>query len=159
MFPHASDYAIVCRSVRCPASIQRIHATVRAAFNAAVRTGLIAVSPVRGVELPPARPTRAVVWTQERVAAWRRDGIRPVVAVWTTAQTVTFLRTIREHRGRVHGGTARHPALTIPSPAPTAGSPPPTVGGHTDHRHAKSPRTTPPSHPDKIRTQTISVPW
>jgi integrase len=81
-----------------PASVQRIHATVRAAFNAAVRDGLIVVNPVRGVELPPFRPVRAVVWTDERVEAWRRDGSHPVVAVWTAAQTATFLRSIRDHR-------------------------------------------------------------
>jgi integrase len=71
---------------------------VRAAFNAAVRAGLVTVNPARGVELPPARPVRAVVWTDERVAAWRRDGVRPVVAVWTAAQTTAFLRFAREDR-------------------------------------------------------------
>ncbi|HEV3173772.1 MAG TPA: site-specific integrase [Actinocrinis sp.] len=81
-----------------PATVQRIYATARAAFNAAVRAGLIEVNPVRGVELPPARPARAVVWTEERVAAWRRDGVRPVVAVWTPDQTAQFLRFARENR-------------------------------------------------------------
>jgi integrase len=81
-----------------PATLQRIYATVRAAFNAAVRAGLITVNPVRGVELPAARPARAVVWTVERVVAWERDGVRPVVAVWTAAQTAAFLRSIRGHR-------------------------------------------------------------
>ncbi|HEV2633817.1 MAG TPA: tyrosine-type recombinase/integrase [Actinocrinis sp.] len=81
-----------------PASIQRIHATVRAAFNAAVRAGLIQVNPVRGVELPAFRPVRAVVWTDERVQAWLRDGSRPVVAVWTAEQTAAFLRSIKDHR-------------------------------------------------------------
>jgi hypothetical protein len=52
-----------------PASVQRIHATVRAAFNAAVRDGLIVVNPVRGVELPAFRPVRAMVWTDDRVEA------------------------------------------------------------------------------------------
>lgn len=81
-----------------PATVQRIYATVRAAFNAAVRAGLIQVNPARGVELPVCRPVRAVVWTEERVEAWRRDGTRPVVAVWTAAQTAAFLRSIKDHR-------------------------------------------------------------
>ena len=32
-----------------------------------------------------------VIWTDERVAAWRRDGIRRPVAVWTLRQLITFL--------------------------------------------------------------------
>lgn len=80
------------------ATLQRIYAVSRASFNAAVRGGLIEANPLRGVELPAARPVRAVVWTDERVAAWRCGGTRPVVAVWTAAQTASFLRSVR------HGG-------------------------------------------------------
>jgi len=80
------------------ATLQRIHAVVRAAFNAAIRQGLITATPTRGVELPQVRLVRAVVWSDERVAAWRRDGVRPAVAVWTTAQTGAFLRSIPSHR-------------------------------------------------------------
>jgi integrase len=80
------------------ATLQRIYAVARASFNAAVRAGMIEVNPVRGVELPRARPARAVVWTDERVAVWRRDGARPVVAVWTAAQTSAFLRFARRDR-------------------------------------------------------------
>jgi integrase len=39
-----------------------------------------------------------VVWTDERVAAWRRDGIRPPVAVWTLRQLVTFLVGVENDR-------------------------------------------------------------
>jgi integrase len=63
-----------------------------------VRAGLISVSPARGVELPPACPVRAVVWTDERIAAWRRTGERPAVAVWTAAQAAEFLRFARADR-------------------------------------------------------------
>ena len=38
----------------------------------------------------PVRP-HPVIWTDERAGAWRRDGIRPPVAVWTLRQLVTFL--------------------------------------------------------------------
>jgi integrase len=32
-----------------------------------------------------------LVWTEERVAAWQRTGVRPAVAVWTPEQTGAFL--------------------------------------------------------------------
>ena len=39
-----------------------------------------------------------VIWTDERVEAWRRDGIRPPVAVWTLRQLVTFLTGVENDR-------------------------------------------------------------
>ena len=39
-----------------------------------------------------------VIWTDERVAAWRRDGIRPPVAVWTLRQLITFLSGVERDR-------------------------------------------------------------
>ena len=38
-----------------------------------------------------------MVWTRRRVRQWRRTGIRPVVAVWTPAQTAAFLNAIAGH--------------------------------------------------------------
>lgn len=74
-----------------PPPLQRINATARAAFNAAVRAGLVEVNPVRGVELPPARAVRAVVWTTSGLRS--RGG--PVVVVWTASQTAQFLSFAR----------------------------------------------------------------
>ncbi|WP_329052988.1 site-specific integrase [Amycolatopsis sp. NBC_01488] len=79
-------------------TLQRIHATLRAALNAAVRRGLIEHNPARDVELPRGRRPHAVVWTPPRIAQWRATGERPRVAVWTAAQTATFLHEIRDHR-------------------------------------------------------------
>jgi hypothetical protein len=45
----------------------------------------------------PVRP-RSVIWTDERVEAWRRDGIRPPVAVWTLRQLITFLTGVENDR-------------------------------------------------------------
>ncbi len=45
----------------------------------------------------PVRP-HPVIWTDERVAAWRRDGIRPPVAVWTLRQLITFLTGVENDR-------------------------------------------------------------
>lgn len=80
-----------------PGTLHRIHATLRAALNAAVRRGLIETNPARFVDLPSARRPHAVVWTPGQVAQWRATGQRPPVAVWTAQQTAAFVTTIRHH--------------------------------------------------------------
>ncbi|MFD8494937.1 tyrosine-type recombinase/integrase [Amycolatopsis sp. NPDC059657] len=79
-------------------TLQRIHATLRAALNAAVRLELIDRNPARYVELPAGRRPHAVVWTPPRVAQWQVLGERPPVAVWTVEQTAAFLAGVLEHR-------------------------------------------------------------
>jgi hypothetical protein len=74
------------------ATLTRIRATLRAALNAAIRSGLISDNPAAKAELPKARRPRAVVWTPYRVGQWRRSGERPAVAVWTSGQTARFLK-------------------------------------------------------------------
>jgi hypothetical protein len=66
-----------------PSAVDRVRATLRSALNTAVREGLMASNPL--VQVRVARPVRPhpVIWTDERIAAWRRDGSRPPVAVWT----------------------------------------------------------------------------
>jgi len=81
-----------------PATLRRIHATLRAALNAAVRAGLISVNPGRWPELPKAARPRPQVWTPALTERWQRDGWRPAVGVWTAAQTAQFLRQVRGHR-------------------------------------------------------------
>jgi integrase len=79
-------------------TVDRVRATLRSALNAAVRDGLIAGNPLAQVRLDkPVRP-HPVIWTDERVEAWRRDGIRPPVAVWTLRQLVTFLTGVERDR-------------------------------------------------------------
>lgn len=73
------------------ARIRRVHATLLSAMNTAVRRKVIAFNPARHVELPSGRRPRAVVWTDERVAVWKRTGRRPPVAVWTADQAGAFL--------------------------------------------------------------------
>jgi len=79
-------------------TVARIHATLRAALNAAVRQGLIEHNPARLVEQTRARRPHAVVWTEARINQYLLDGQRPSVAVWIAAQTAHFSHTIREHR-------------------------------------------------------------
>ncbi|MGI5246044.1 hypothetical protein [Dactylosporangium sp. CA-139066] len=75
---------------------QRVRATLRAAYNAAIRDGMVIDNPARRVEMPTARRPHAVVWTPGRVQQWRADGHRPAVAVWTTAQLAWFLDTVAD---------------------------------------------------------------
>jgi integrase len=80
------------------ATLHRIHATLRAALNGAVRAGLIGVNPGRWPELPKAARPRPQVWTPALTERWQHDGWRPAVGVWTAAQTAQFLRRVRGHR-------------------------------------------------------------
>ncbi len=75
------------------ATLHRIHATLRAALNGAVRAGLIGVNPGRFPELPRSARPRPPVWTPALTEGWRQ-----VVGVWTAAQTAQFLRQVRGHR-------------------------------------------------------------
>ena len=69
------------------ATLHRIHATLRAALNGAVRAGLISVNPGRFPELPRAARPRPQVWTPALTERWQHEGWRPAVGVWTAAQT------------------------------------------------------------------------
>jgi integrase len=80
------------------ATLHRIHATLRAALNGAVRAGLITVNPGRWPELPKAARPRPQVWTPALTERWKREGWRPVIGVWTAGQTAEFLRQVRGHR-------------------------------------------------------------
>ena len=80
------------------ARIRRVHATLMSALGAAVKRRLIGHNPASHVELATGRRPKAVVWTDDRVAAFARTGIRPAVAVWTAAQAGAFLDSAAEHR-------------------------------------------------------------
>ncbi|MFD1547098.1 site-specific integrase [Nonomuraea guangzhouensis] len=81
-----------------PSTLHRIRATLRAALNAAVREGLIASNPARMTRLPASSRPYPQVWTDRRVAAWRREGEHPTVAVWTADQLAEFLTFARHDR-------------------------------------------------------------
>jgi len=80
------------------ATLRRIHATLRAALNAAVRAGLITSNPGRWPELPSAVRPRPQVWTAAMASRWEQEGWRPAVGVWTAQQTAQFLGRVRGHR-------------------------------------------------------------
>ena len=74
-----------------PATVQRIHATLRASLNDAVAEGRMADNPAVHVELPSGQRPKAVVWTKAGHCQWLQTGDRPKVAVWTPVQTGDFL--------------------------------------------------------------------
>ncbi|MGW3964255.1 tyrosine-type recombinase/integrase [Amycolatopsis sp. NPDC005003] len=80
-----------------PGTLRHVHATLRAALNAAVRRGLLPANPARHVHVPTGKRPHAVVWTAPRIAHWRTTGKRPPVAVWTVDQTRAFLKHIHGH--------------------------------------------------------------
>jgi hypothetical protein len=80
------------------ATLHRIHATLRAALNGAVRAGLITASPGRWPELPKAAQPRPQAWTPALTERWQAEGWRPAVGVWTAAHLAEFLRQVRCHR-------------------------------------------------------------
>jgi integrase len=80
------------------ATLRRIHATLRAALNGAVRAGLISSNPGRWPELPQAVRPRPQVWTPALAQRWEQEGWRPAVGVWTAEQTGQFLRLVAGHR-------------------------------------------------------------
>lgn len=101
-----------------PATQQRILATLKNALQDALREGLISHNPAKLVRLGPEKRAKALVWTPDRVKAWRaryeeelggrsagafkvwRDPkLRPSpVMVWTPEQTGVFLERARGHR-------------------------------------------------------------
>ena len=91
------DESVLGRPVTA-ATLHRLHATLRAALNGAVRAGLIPVNPGRHPELPKAARPRAQVWTPALTERWQQEGCRPAVGVWTASQTAQFLRQARGHR-------------------------------------------------------------
>lgn len=54
------------------ASKQRVRATLRAALNLAIRERRIDINVATLIELPPGKRPKALVWTPERIAAWRK---------------------------------------------------------------------------------------
>jgi integrase len=113
------------RRVVNPPTLRNIQATLRHALNIAIKhERLIDFNPAAIVELPPATRPKALVWTDERVTAWktahaahlaatreRANGKRinvievyigtprpSPVMVWTPEQTRQFLEQARKHR-------------------------------------------------------------
>ncbi|MEV6175286.1 site-specific integrase [Streptomyces sp. NPDC051954] len=80
------------RRVTGPATKQAIRRTLRMALNKAIAAQLITFNAAQHVELAPAARPKGLLWTDERVASWRKTGRKPSpVMVWTPAQLGAFL--------------------------------------------------------------------
>ena len=112
------------RQVVGPATKQRIRATLRSALGTYMKQhpGMLDVNVAALVSLPSGKRPKPLVWTGERVRAWRHDfqarlaaarasgrRVSPLdiwlstprpspVMVWTPAQTKVFLTRARSHR-------------------------------------------------------------
>jgi integrase len=95
------------------ASQQRIRATLRAALNQAIRERRIDVNVAALIELPPGRRPKALVWTPERIAAWRKS----------YDQHVTELEQRKRHLAKVedkrYGGRLNRFDAYIGTPRPS----------------------------------------
>jgi integrase len=79
------------------ATRHRIRATLRNALNHAIADELLTINAAAHVKTPEHRG-RPIVWTAERVAAWKTTGEIPgPVMVWTIDQTIEFLRYTAAH--------------------------------------------------------------
>ena len=82
-----------------PASIRRIRATLSSALAGAVEQLLIPVIPAKLFRLKGGGRPKGLVWTNARVAAWRKTGDKPSpVMIWTMDQTLSFLHATQGHR-------------------------------------------------------------
>lgn len=82
-----------------PASIRRIRATLSSALADAVEQLLIPVNPAKLFRLKGGGRPKGLVWTNARVAAWRKTGDKPSpVMIWTVDQTLGFLHATQGHR-------------------------------------------------------------
>jgi integrase len=87
------------RKVTNAATRQRIRATLRTALNAAIARQLITFNAAEHVELDSGKRPKALLWTDQHVARWKRTGEIPsAVMVWTPQQLGQFLDVAEGHR-------------------------------------------------------------
>ena len=117
------------------ARLQRVHATLRAALNSAVKRRLIAHNPALHVELSRGARPRAVIWTDERTRQWRAWRDAEVALEQALCDAERRRRSNLRHRGEVepsvsevrrreeeladHRRNFRTPAVAVWTPAQT----------------------------------------
>jgi integrase len=83
--------AVDARRTPSESTLARYHATAMVALNDAVADERIGRNPGRYIKFGETAAPRAVVWTDERVAEWRRTGKAYPVAVWQASTFGAFL--------------------------------------------------------------------
>lgn len=87
------------RKANGPATRLAVRRTLRAALNAAISEQLITFNAAAHVELTAAPRPKGLLWTDERVARWRKTGVIPgPVMVWTPTHLGKFLDVAESHR-------------------------------------------------------------
>lgn len=88
------------RHITGPGAQLKMKNELSAALEYAVEVEkLLKENPAIHLKLPKYRPPKPMVWTDERVARWRKTGKKPnPVMVWTPEQTGAFLDGVAEHR-------------------------------------------------------------
>ena len=80
------------RKTNTAATRHAIRRTLRAALNKAIAEQLITFNAAKHVELGSGARPKGLLWTDERVARWRKTGEKPgPVMVWTPEQLGAFL--------------------------------------------------------------------
>jgi integrase len=111
------------RRVLNPPTMRNIQATLRHALNIAIKhERLIDFNPAAIVELPPAARPKPLVWTDERVAAWK-----------TAHAADRCTRTRRRQTRQRHRGLHRH-APAVPGHSLDTGADQPVLDQARKHR-------------------------
>lgn len=98
------------------ATRQRIRATLRAALNAAIRQRLIDINPAALIELPAGKRPKALVWTPERITAWRTSREAYIAA---TGERKKTLAAVSGHGAKLGiRVTAYNAHVAAPRPSP-----------------------------------------
>jgi integrase len=104
------------RRVIGAATKQRIRATLRAALNAAIKQRLIDINPAALIELPPGKRPKALVWTPERITAWRASRDAYVTAMQERKKVLVATSPRGAKLGT--GVTAYNAYVATPRPSP-----------------------------------------
>lgn len=107
---------VKARRLVSAATKQRIRATLRAALNEAIRRRLIDINMASLIELPPGKRPKALVWTPERITAWRQASTGYIDAMTARKKTLAATSTAGAKLGtRI---TAINTYVGTPRPSP-----------------------------------------
>lgn len=87
------------RKITSVNTVHRINDTLSSFLTSGIKRGDYSTNWAKMIELPPVKKPKALIWTPERVAEWKRTGEKPSpVMVWTPEQAGEFLAHITADR-------------------------------------------------------------